>query len=52
MMSAIMAQVLFREVEQSCGRLRTAFLEVNKRACQLDQAFVERTIGGLSLGKP
>ena len=48
----VFAQVGLCQFEEGGRRARAVFLQVNKRAGQLDQAFVKQTIRTLSLGQP
>ena len=52
MAGRVFAQVGLRQFVESCRRARPVFLQVNKRAGQLDQSLVKITVAAMFVLKP
>lgn len=50
--SGVFAQVTVGELEQGNGRVPAFFLNMNKRAGELDERFIKEAIGGAALLQP
>ena len=52
MQRRIFFEIRLREFEQRGGRSETIFLQMHKRACQLDKTLVKISIHSVTVGQP